>query len=395
VEERLPAHIQALVIDDEWGTCEKRPSKSPREELAHREQDLDPDDPIDIQYTSGTTGFPKGATLSHHNILNNGYFVGRTLKYSENDRICIAVPLYHCFGQVHGQPGGHQPWRVYDLSGEVSTPAAVLATVEKERCTSLYGVPTMFIAELEHANFSRTDFASLRTGINGWLALPHRGDEARAERHAHARDHHLLRHDRNLAGVHAKQSRRSSGQARGHGGLRSPQPGGQDRGTGHRPRGSPRAPWASCVPAAYSVMLGYWDDLHPPGQAIDNARWMHTGDLATMDADGYVNIVGRIKDMVMRRGREHLPARSGGVPLHQAGGRGRAGHCVPDAKYGEELMPGSSCGRRQRDRRRAARFCKGKSRPTDPRYWKFVDTFPMTVTGKIRSTRCARWLWKS
>ena len=172
VEERLPTHIQALVIDDEWGALREEAKQVSDEELAHCEQILDPDDPIDIQYTSGTTGFPKGATLSHHNILNNGYFVGRTLAYSEKDRICIAVPLYHCFGQVMGNLAATSHGACMIFPGEGFDAGTVLATVEKERCTSLYGVPTMFIAELEHENFSKTDFASLRTGIMAGSPCP-------------------------------------------------------------------------------------------------------------------------------------------------------------------------------------------------------------------------------
>jgi len=385
VEERLPAHIQALVIDDEWGTLREDAKRVSEEELALREQTLDSDDPIDIQYTSGTTGFPKGATLSHHNILNNGYFVGRTLAYSEKDRICIAVPLYHCFGQVMGNLAATSHGACMIFPGEGFEAGAVLATVQNERCTSLYGVPTMFIAELEHADFGKTDFSSLRTGIMAGSPCPVEVMK-RVQKDMHMPEITICYGMTETSPV-STQSKVDDPLDKRVATVGCVHPNLEvkivDPAAGHV---VPRGRVGELCTRGYSVMLGYWDDLHSTRQAIDNARWMHTGDLATMDSDGYVNIVGRIKDMVMRGGEniypreveEFLYTKREIADVQVIG--------VPDAKYGEELMawvklrPGASV---TGDELRA--FCKGKIATYKiPRYWKFVDGFPMTVTGKIQ-----------
>jgi fatty-acyl-CoA synthase len=385
VKTRLPEHLKVIVIDDEWGAlCEDAKHVSD-EELALREQTLDPDDAIDIQYTSGTTGFPKGATLSHHNILNNGFFVGETLKYTEQDRICIPVPLYHCFGQVMANLAATSHGACMVFPSEAFDPAAVLATVQEERCTSLYGVPTMFIAELEHANFAKTDFSTLRTGIMAGSPCPIEIMK-RVQKDMHMPEITICYGMTETSPV-STQSKvddpldkrvATVGCVHPHLEVKIVDPG-----TGHvLPRGST----GELCTRGYSVMLGYWDDLHSTRQAIDPARWMHTGDLAVMDSDGYVNIVGRIKDMVLRGGEnvypreveEFLYTKPEIADVQVIG--------VPDAKYGEELMawiklrPGAQV---TGDELRA--FCKGKIATYKiPRYWKFVDGFPMTVTGKIQ-----------
>ena len=385
VEERLPAHIQALIIDDEWGTLKDDARQVSEEDLAIREQSLDADDPIDIQYTSGTTGFPKGATLSHHNILNNGYFVGRTLAYSEKDRICIAVPLYHCFGQVMGNLAATSHGACMIFPGEGFEAGAVLATVQEERCTSLYGVPTMFIAELEHPDFPKTDFATLRTGIMAGSPCPVEVMK-RVQKDMHMAEITICYGMTETSPV-STQSKVDDPLDKRVATVGCVHPNLEvkivEPSSGHV---VPRGQVGELCTRGYSVMLGYWDDLHSTRQAIDNARWMHTGDLATMDSDGYVNIVGRIKDMVMRGGEniypreveEFLYTKREIADVQVIG--------VPDAKYGEELMawiklrPGASV---TGDELRA--FCKGKIATYKiPRYWKFVDGFPMTVTGKIQ-----------
>ena len=385
VEERLPAHIQALIIDDEWGTLKDDARQVSEEDLAIREQSLDADDPIDIQYTSGTTGFPKGATLSHHNILNNGYFVGRTLAYSEKDRICIAVPLYHCFGQVMGNLAATSHGACMIFPGEGFEAGAVLATVQEERCTSLYGVPTMFIAELEHPDFPKTDFATLRTGIMAGSPCPVEVMK-RVQKDMHMAEITICYGMTETSPV-STQSKVDDPLDKRVATVGCVHPNLEvkivEPSSGHV---VPRGQVGELCTRGYSVMLGYWDDLHSTRQAIDNARWMHTGDLATMDSDGYVNIVGRIKDMVMRGGEniypreveEFLYTKREIADVQVIG--------VPDAKYGEELMawiklrPGASV---TGDELRA--FCKGKIATYKiPRYWKFVDAFPMTVTGKIQ-----------
>ena len=266
------------------------------------------DDPINIQYTSGTTGFPKGATLSHHNILNNGFFIGEALRYTERDRVCIPVPFYHCFGMVLGNLACTTPRRVHGRPGRRrSTRWRCWRRSRPSAAPSLYGVPTMFIAELDHPRFGEFDLSSLRTGHHGRLAVPGRGDEAGAVADAHARGDHLLRHDRDLAGLDAERTGRSARQARVDRSAASTRT--------SRSRSSIRPPARSCRAAqpgelctrGYSVMLGYWNNDEATAQAIDAARWMHTGDLATMDDEGYVNIVGRIKDMIIRGGENIYP----------------------------------------------------------------------------------------
>jgi fatty-acyl-CoA synthase len=385
VDARLPTRIPAVVIDDEWGALQDEAKCISEDELSLREATLDPDDACDIQYTSGTTGFPKGATLSHHNILNNGYFVGRTLKYTEKDRICVPVPLYHCFGQVMSCLAATSHGCCLVFPSEAFDPGAVLSAVEQERCTSLYGVPTMFIAELEHANFPKTDFASLRTGIMAGSPCPIEVMK-RVQKDMHMPDITICYGMTETSPV-STQSKTDDPLEKRVATVGCVHPNLEvkivDPSSG---RVVPRGTVGELCTRGYSVMLGYWDDLHSTRQAIDGARWMHTGDLATMDGDGYVNIVGRIKDMVLRGGEniypreveEFLYTKPEIADVQVIG--------VPDAKYGEELMawiklrPGANL---TGDELRT--FCKGKIATYKiPRYWKFVDAFPMTVTGKIQ-----------
>jgi fatty-acyl-CoA synthase len=385
LEARLPEHLKVIVIDDEWAALKEDARLVSEEELHLREQTLDPDDPIDIQYTSGTTGFPKGATLSHHNILNNGYFVGRTLKYSEQDRICVPVPLYHCFGQVMASLASISHGACMVFPGEAFEPEAVLAAVQAERCTSLYGVPTMFIAEMEHPNFAKTDFASLRTGIMAGSPCPIEVMK-RVQKEMHMEEITICYGMTETSPV-STQSKVDDPLERRVATVGCVHPNIEiklvDPSTG---KVVPRGTVGELCTRGYSVMLGYWDDIHSTRQAIDSARWMHSGDLATMDADGYVNIVGRIKDMVLRGGENIYPREVEEFLFTKPEIADVQVIGVPDVKYGEELMawvklrPGASI---TGEALRA--FCKGKIATYKiPRYWKFVDAFPMTVTGKIQ-----------
>ncbi|HET9597513.1 MAG TPA: AMP-binding protein [Anaeromyxobacteraceae bacterium] len=383
--QRCPEHRHTIVIDDEWGALVDEGRRAGSGLLAERERQLDPDDAINIQYTSGTTGFPKGATLSHHNILNNGYFIGEALRYTEQDRVCIPVPLYHCFGMVLGNLAitTHGACMIYP--GESFEPGAVLATVEKERCTSLYGVPTMFIAELDHPSFAKTDFASLRTGIMAGSPCPVEVMR-RVQSEMHMPEVTICYGMTETSPVSTQSAvddpldKRVSTVGRIHPHVEVKI---TDPSTG---RVVPRGVTGELCTRGYSVMLGYWQDPGSTRQAIDAGRWMHTGDLATMDEQGYVNIVGRIKDMVLRGGEniypreveEFLYTKPEVADVQVIG--------VPDIKYGEELMawvklrPGASV---SADELRA--YCKGRIATYKiPRYWKFVDGFPMTVTGKIQ-----------
>ncbi|MEU8356911.1 AMP-binding protein [Nonomuraea sp. NPDC048882] len=354
--------------------------------LRERAATLAFDDPINIQYTSGTTGFPKGATLSHHNILNNGYFVGEGVGYTEIDRVCLPVPLYHCFGMVMGNLGATSHGACIVLPAPGFDPEATLRAVEAERCTSLYGVPTMFIAELDHPRFAEFDLSSLRTGIMAGSPCPVEVMK-RVASEMHMSEVAICYGMTETSPV-STMTRRDDGLARRtetvgrvmpHLEVKIVHP---DTGLETR-RGEP----GELCTRGYSVMLGYWDEPGKTAEAIDAARWMHTGDLATMDADGYVNIVGRIKDMVIRGGEnvypreieEYLYTHPDIADVQVIG--------VPDAKYGEELMawivmrPGAEPLTAESVRA----FCAGRlAHFKIPRYVHLVESFPMTVTGKIR-----------
>ncbi|WP_090939775.1 AMP-binding protein [Nonomuraea jiangxiensis] len=344
------------------------------------------DDPINIQYTSGTTGFPKGATLSHHNILNNGYFVAEGLGYTEADRVCLPVPLYHCFGMVMGNLAATSHGACVVLPAPGFDAGATLRAVESERCTSLYGVPTMFIAELDHPDFATFDLSSLRTGIMAGSPCPVEVMK-RVAGEMHMSEVAICYGMTETSPVSTMTRRddgltrrtETVGQVMPHLEVKivSPETGLPVR------RGEP----GELCTRGYSVMLGYWEEPGRTAEAIDAARWMHTGDLATMDDDGYVNIVGRIKDMVIRGGENVYP-REVEEFLHthpdiadvQVIG-------VPDSKYGEELMawivprPGATPITAEAVRA----FCAGRlAHYKIPRYVHLVDEFPMTVTGKIR-----------
>ncbi len=342
------------------------------------------DDPINIQFTSGTTGAPKGATLTHHNILNNGYFTAATMKLTEQDRLCIPVPLYHCFGMVMGNLGclSHGAAMVYP--GESFDPLATLRAVAEEKCTALYGVPTMFIAEMDHPDFASFDLSSLRTGIMAGSTCPievmrraidlmHLGDitiaygmtETSPVSFQTTLDDPIERRVATIGRIHPHLESKiidSDG------------------------RIVPAGVTGELCTRGYSVMLGYWGDTERTDQAIDEAGWMHTGDLATIDAEGYAAIVGRIKDLVIRGGENIYPReveeylyRHPAIADVQVFG-------VADAKFGEELAAwvklrdGATL-----DAEGVRAFCRGQiAHYKVPRYVHFVDEFPMTVTGKMQ-----------
>jgi fatty-acyl-CoA synthase len=355
-------------------------------EISGRAETLAFDDPINIQYTSGTTGFPKGATLSHHNILNNGYFVGELIGYSEQDRVCLPVPLYHCFGMVMGNLGATSHGACIVLPAPGFDPSATLAAVQTEKITSLYGVPTMFIAELGLPDFATYDLSSLRTGIMAGSPCPvevmkrvvaemNMSEVAICYGMTETSPvSTMTRPDDNLA-----RRTETVGRVMPH--LESKV---IDPVTGLVVgRGEP----GELCTRGYSVMLGYWDQPGATAEAIDAARWMHTGDLATMDADGYVNIVGRIKDLVIRGGENVYPREVEEFLYTHPDIADVQVIGVPDAKYGEELMAWivmrSGAAPLTADAVRA--FCAGRlSHHKIPRYVHLVDSFPMTVTGKVR-----------
>src|SRR3954447_25775867 len=343
------------------------------------------DDPINIQYTSGTTGFPKGATLSHHNIVNNGFFVGEYCGYTEADRVCIPVPFYHCFGMVLGNLACTTHGATIVIPCPAFEPEPTLDAVQAERCTSLYGVPTMFIAELEHPRFGEFDLSSLRTGIMAGSPCPVEVMRKVIER-MHMDEVTICYGMTETSPVSTQTGagdeleRRVSTVGRGHPHVEVRI---ADPETGRTlPCGEP----GELLTRGYSVMLGYWSDPERTAESIDSARWMHTGDLATMDEHGYVKITGRIKDMVIRGGEnlypreieEFLYGHDDVADVQVVG--------VPDTRYGEELAAfvvcreGASC--TEDDLRE---WCRGKiAHQKVPRYVCFVDEFPMTVTGKVQ-----------
>ncbi len=357
-----------------------------RAELARRQALLGPDEPINIQYTSGTTGFPKGATLSHHNILNNGYNVGRLCGYTPEDRVCIPVPFYHCFGMVMGNLACTSHGATMVIPGPGFDPKATLHAVAAERCTSLYGVPTMFIAELNDPDFESYDLSSLRTGIMAGSPCPVEVMKQVVERMG-MREVTICYGMTETSPVSTQTraddtlDRRVSTVGRVHPHIEVKV---VDPETGLTlPRGEP----GELCTRGYSVMLGYWDEPAKTAEAIDAARWMHTGDIGIMDSDGYLNITGRIKDMVIRGGEnvypreieEFLYTHPDVVDAQVVG--------VPDAKYGEELCAWVKVreGAPELTVEALREFAAGKlAHYKIPRYVLVVDEFPMTVTGKVR-----------
>ncbi|WP_199511094.1 AMP-binding protein [Nucisporomicrobium flavum] len=355
-------------------------------DLAARAATLAFDDPINIQYTSGTTGFPKGATLSHHNILNNGYFVGELVGYTERDRICIPVPLYHCFGMVMGNLAATSHGAAMVLPAQGFDPAAALRAVTQEKCTSLYGVPTMFIAELGLADFPAYDLSSLRTGIMAGSPCPVEVMKRVVAEMNMAEV--AIAYGMTETSPVSTMTRADDSLERRTGTVGRVMPHLEskiiDPASGLVvPRGEP----GELCTRGSSVMLGYWDQPEATAAAIDTARWMHTGDLATMDPDGYLNIVGRIKDLVIRGGENVYPREVEEFLYTHPDIADVQVIGVPDEKYGEELMawlvmrPDTEPLTAEAIRE----FCTGRlAHFKVPRYVHVVEGFPMTVTGKVR-----------
>ena len=385
---RCPELREALVLEDGWDALLRDGGSVTEDELAEREAELQFDEPINIQYTSGTTGFPKGATLSHHSILNNGFFIGERLAYTERDRVCIPVPFYHCFGMVLGNLACTTHGACMVVPNDAFDPLATMETVQGERCTSLYGVPTMFIGELGHPEFERFDFSSLRTGIMAGSPCP--VEVMKRVRSAMNMTEVTICYGMTETSPVSTQTTTDDplekqvstvGRVHPHVEIKviDPQTG----------RVVPRGERGELCSRGYIVMLGYWGNEQATREAIDAGRWMHTGDLATMDDDGYLNIVGRIKDMIIRGGEniypreveEFLFAHPDVAEVQVIG--------VPSERYGEEIMAwvrlreGASPTGED-----LAGYCRGKIATYKiPRYWKFVEEFPMTVTGKIQKFR--------
>jgi fatty-acyl-CoA synthase len=388
VRPRCPELKHVFALDDAWVSLMQGGQAASEADLARREAGLCFDDPINIQYTSGTTGFPKGATLTHHNLVNNGFFTGITLGYSEKDRVCIPVPFYHCFGMVLGNLACTTHGACMVIPSEHFNPRAALEAVHAERCTALYGVPTMFRAVLDDPELERFDRTSLRTGIMAGAPCPvelmhqvvhrlHMSEiaigygmtETSPLSTMSARDDALERRVSTVGRVlpHIEIT------------VRDPATGGV------LPRGTP----GEFCTRGYSVMRGYWNDEAATHRSIDRAGWMHSGDLAVMDEEGFVNIVGRIKDLIIRGGENISPREIEEVLHTHAAVNDVQVIGVPCKKYGEEVMAwvrlhtGMSATSEE-----LAGYCKARlSSFKVPRYWQFVEAFPMTVTGKVQKFR--------
>lgn len=376
---------QTVIIDRDWATFLSSASQVSDARLAEREASLQFDDPVNIQYTSGTTGYPKGATLSHHNILNNGFFIGERLKYTEKDIVCLPVPFYHCFGMVLGNMAIVTHGACIVIPGEFFDPEQVLQTVENERCTSLYGVPTMFIAELDLPDFAKYNLKSLRTGIMAGAPCPI--DTMRKVQSLMNMTEICVCYGMTETSPVSTESCTDDplelrvttvGTVHPHVEIKIIDP----------ENGAivPRGTAGELCTRGYSVMLGYWDNPEDTKAIIDETRWLHSGDIAVMDENGYVSIVGRIKDLIIRGGENISPKEIEDFLIVHEGVSDVQVIGVYSEKYGEEVMawikprPGYNVSAES-----LHTYCKGRIATFKiPRYWKFVDAFPMTVTGKIR-----------
>jgi fatty-acyl-CoA synthase len=355
-----------------------------RAALARIETERFPDEPINIQFTSGTTGLPKGAILSHRNILNNGYFAGLGIGLVAGDRLCIPVPLYHCFGMVMGNLGCVTHGAVMVYPSDAFEAEAVLRTVEAERCTGLYGVPTMFIAELAHPGFDRFDLSSLRTGAMGGSPCPVEVMKTVIER-MHMEDVTIAYGMTETSPV-SFQTGRDDPLDRRVSTVGKVHPNLECKVVDLDGETTPRGVAGELCTRGYSVMLGYWDDAAKTAEAIDSEGWMHTGDLATIDEAGYGNIVGRIKDLVIRGGENVYPREVEEYLYLHPKVEDVTVVGVPDPRFGEELCAWIRLkSGEQATAEEITAFCRGQiAHFKVPRYIRFVDAFPMTVTGKVQ-----------
>jgi fatty-acyl-CoA synthase len=386
VAPRLPELERVVFLDGEdWDRLLAGAAGISPAALQSLGDSLRPHDPINIQYTSGTTGFPKGATLTHHNILNNGFFIGEGCRYAEADRVCIPVPFYHCFGMVLGNLAVTTHAATIVIPAPAFDSDATLRACAQERCTSLYGVPTMFIAMLDDPGFAGHDLSSLRTGIMAGSPCPVEVMKRVIEL-MHMSEVGICYGMTETSPVSTQTTHDdpvakrvgSVGRVHPHVEIKVADPAGGSTAS--------RGETGELCTRGYSVMAGYWNDPERTAEAIDADGWMHTGDLATIDEEGYVNIVGRIKDMVIRGGENVYPREVEEFLYGHPGIADVQVIGVPDARYGEELMawviprPGASV-----DRDSIREFCHGRiAHYKIPRYVKMVDAFPMTVTGKVQ-----------
>ena len=377
--------VDEVFFDENWDDFLKGAAHISDEELQNYENQIQFDDPVNIQYTSGTTGFPKGVTLSHHNILNNGYFIGIRLHYTEKDRVCIPVPFYHCFGMVIGNLCCTAHGSTMVIPNDSFDPKLTLEVVEKEKCTSLYGVPTMFIATLHELDLKNYDLSSLRTGVMAGAVCPPEVMK-RVENQMNMKEVTICYgmtetspvSTQTKIGTPFEKQIHSVGTIHDHLEIKIINP--------ENGKIVNRGENGELCTRGYSVMLKYWDNPEATHQVLDSARWMHTGDLAMMDEEGYIHISGRIKDLIIRGGENISPKEIEDFLYQYPNVLDAQVIGVPSEKFGEEVMAwikvreGFSLTEEE-----LVNFCKGQiAHYKVPKYWKFVQEFPMTISGKVR-----------
>lgn len=383
-KEVCPALEHEIFFDENWEYFVNNGQEISDEVLHSFEEHVQFDDPVNIQYTSGTTGFPKGVTLSHHNILNNGYFIGIRLKYTEKDRVCIPVPFYHCFGMVIGNMCCTAHGACMVIPNDSFDPEITLKAVSDEKCTSLYGVPTMFIAELAVKDFDSYDFSSLRTGVMAGSVCPPEIMK-KVESLMNIKEMSICYgmtetspvSTQTLIGTPLEKQVSTVGTVQDHLEIKIIDENG---------RTLQRGEHGELCTRGYSVMLKYWNDPENTKKVLDDARWMHTGDMAVMDKDGYITISGRIKDLIIRGGENISPKEIEDFLYTYTNILDVQIIGVPSEKFGEEVMAWVKVRKGFTiTAEELQEYCKGRiAHYKVPKYWKFVDEFPMTISGKIR-----------
>ena len=383
-KEVCPSLEHEIFFDDSWEDFVNNGQDISDEVLHSFEEHVQFDSPVNIQYTSGTTGFPKGVTLSHHNILNNGYFIGVRLRYTEKDRVCIPVPFYHCFGMVIGNICCTTHGACMVIPNDSFDPDITLKTVSDEKCTSLYGVPTMFIAELAVKDFDTYDFSSLRTGVMAGSVCPPEIMK-KVENLMNIKEMSICYgmtetspvSTQTLIGTPLEKQVSTVGTVQDHLEIKIVDENG---------RILKRGEHGELCTRGYSVMLKYWNDPENTKKVLDDARWMHTGDMAVMDKDGYITISGRIKDLIIRGGENISPKEIEDFLYTYTNILDVQIIGVPSEKFGEEVMAWVKVRKGFNiTENELLEYCKGRiAHYKVPKYWKFVDEFPMTISGKIR-----------
>lgn len=383
-KEVCPTLEHEIFFDENWEYFVNNGQEISDEVLHSFEEHVQFDDPVNIQYTSGTTGFPKGVTLSHHNILNNGYFIGIRLKYTEKDRVCIPVPFYHCFGMVIGNMCCTAHGACMVIPNDSFDPEITLKAVSDEKCTSLYGVPTMFIAELAVKDFDSYDFSSLRTGVMAGSVCPPEIMK-KVESLMNIKEMSICYgmtetspvSTQTLIGTPLEKQVSTVGTVQDHLEIKIIDENG---------RTLKRGEHGELCTRGYSVMLKYWNDPENTKKVLDDARWMHTGDMAVMDQDGYITISGRIKDLIIRGGENISPKEIEDFLYTYTNILDVQIIGVPSEKFGEEVMAWVKVRKGFTiTAEELQEYCKGRiAHYKVPKYWKFVDEFPMTISGKIR-----------